>query len=139
MQDGFANEPNGIDIGELIIPNEPADGELRQFAAFEQDAATGLNFWSAAPAPEGEPIPHVHLTDIGNEFPDLPIGFRRHLDVAFFTRTRAQLLEDPSAGDQLGQRMTATKVPEPGLLFGMGVIALILNRVRRSNLRPKSS
>lgn len=107
--------------------------------AVEVVSATGLNFWSAAPAPEGEPIPHVHLTDYGTEFPDLPIGFGPHLDVAFFTRTRAQLLDDPSAGDQLGQRMTATKVPEPGSLFGMGAVALVLNRLRRSHLRSRES
>ena len=73
----------------------------------------------------------MHLTDFGDEFPDLEIGFGHHLDVAFYTRTRSQLLGDPSAGEQLGQRMTATKVPEPGLLGGVGVIALLLNRRRR--------
>ena len=103
------------------------------------DVANGLNFWSAAPTPEGEPIPHVHLTDFGGDFPDLPVGFDPHLDVAFFTRTRAQLLDDPSAGDQRGQRMIATKVPEPGLLFGVGAIALLLNRLRRSRSRSQTS
>ncbi|MEL6555477.1 MAG: PEP-CTERM sorting domain-containing protein [Cyanobacteria bacterium J06621_11] len=121
VQDGFFDEPNGIDIGEYIPVLDDA-GEVI--------SATGLNFWSAAPAPEGEPIPHVHLTDYGTAFPELPIGFGPHLDVAFFTRTRAQLLDDPSAGDQLGQRMTATKVPEPGLLFSMGAIALLAARFR---------
>ena len=90
----------------------------------------GLNFWSAAPAPEGEPIPHVHLTDFSGDFPEPPVEFGPHLDVSFFTRTRAQLLDDPSAGDQLGQRMSATKVPEPGLLFGMGLVALLAARAR---------
>ena len=139
LQDGFANEPNGIDIGELTVPVEPAGTELRQFAAFEQPDATGFNFWSAAPVPEGEPIPHVHLTDFGTEFPDLPLGFGPHLDVAFFTRTRAQLLDDQSAGNQLGQKMNATKVPEPGLLFGIGAIALLLKRSRRSHSDPRES
>ncbi|MEL6263911.1 MAG: PEP-CTERM sorting domain-containing protein [Cyanobacteria bacterium J06627_28] len=130
LQDGFFDEPNGIDIGEYI----PVFDDAGEFVS-----ATGLNFWSAAPAPEGEPIPHVHLTDFGTEFPDLPIGFGRHLDVAFFTRTRAQLLDDPSAGDQLGARMTATKVPEPGLLFGLGATALLLGRLRRSHLIARES
>ena len=130
LQDGFFNEPNGIDIGEYIPVLNDA-GEVTD--------ATGLNFWSAAPAPEGEPIPHVHLTDFGAEFPDLEIGFGTHLDVAFFTRTRAQLLDESNAGDQLGQRMTATKVPEPGLLFGIGAIALLLKRSRRSQSRLKES
>lgn len=141
LQDGYADEPNGIDIGELTIFNRPIGTDAEQFAAVDQLAAlsgeaedpvgaTGLNFWSAAPAPEGEPIPHVHLTDFGAEFPDLPLGLGPHLDVAFFTRTRAQLLDDPNAGDQLGQKMTATKVPEPGLLFGMSAIALLAMRLR---------
>ncbi|MEL7227552.1 MAG: PEP-CTERM sorting domain-containing protein [Cyanobacteria bacterium J06576_12] len=125
LQEGFFDEPNGIDIGEYTVLLDDAG---------EQIGATGVNFWSAAPAPGGEPIPHVHLTDYGDEFPDLVRGFGPHLDVAFFTRTRAQLLDDPSAGGQLGQKMTATKVPEPGLLGGIGVVALLLNR-RRQRLR----
>ncbi|MEM9944476.1 MAG: PEP-CTERM sorting domain-containing protein [Cyanobacteria bacterium P01_D01_bin.36] len=125
LQEGFFDEPNGIDIGEYTVLLDDAG---------EQIGATGVNFWSAAPAPDGEPIPHVHLTDYGDEFPDLVRGFGPHLDVAFFTRTRAQLLDDPSAGGQLGQKMTATKVPEPGLLGGIGVVALLLNR-RRQRLR----
>ena len=125
LQEGFFDEPNGIDIGEYTVLLDDAG---------EQIGATGVNFWAAAPAPDGEPIPHVHLTDYGDEFPDLVRGFGPHLDVAFFTRTRAQLLDDPSAGGQLGQKMTATKVPEPGLLGGIGVVALLLNR-RRQRLR----
>ncbi|MEM6351908.1 MAG: PEP-CTERM sorting domain-containing protein [Cyanobacteria bacterium P01_D01_bin.14] len=125
LQDGFYFEPNGIDIGEFTPVFDDAGVEI---------GVTGLNFWSAAPAPDGEPIPHVHLTDFGGEFPDLPVGFGPHLDVAFFTRTRAQLLDDPTAGDQLGQRMTATQVPEPGLLAGLGAIALLLRQSRRPRL-----
>lgn len=135
LQDGFSDEPNGIDIGEFRLLNEPSGVDVEQFGAVNQlgalsgdpqnpTDATGLNFWSAAPAPEGEPIPHVHLTDFGGDFPEPPVEFGPHLDVSFFTRTRAQLLDDPEAGDQLGQRMTATKVPEPGLLFGVGAITL---------------
>ncbi|MEO0987318.1 MAG: PEP-CTERM sorting domain-containing protein [Cyanobacteria bacterium J06639_14] len=123
LQDGFFDEPNGIDIGEYtVLLNDVGE-----------PMATGLNFWSAAPAPDGEPIPHVHLTDFGDEFPDLPVGFGSHLDVAFFTRTRAELLDDPSAGDQLGQRMTAIPVPEPGALVGLGAIALLTLRLRRTS------
>ncbi|MEO0942474.1 MAG: PEP-CTERM sorting domain-containing protein [Cyanobacteria bacterium J06642_12] len=128
LQDGFFNEPNGIDLGEYTVLFD---------AAGNPTGATGLNFWSAAPAPDGEPIPHVHLTDFGNEFPDLPIGFGPHFDVAFFTRTRAQLLDDPGAGAQFGQRMIATEVPEPGTLAGLGVTALLAGRLRRS--KGKSS
>ncbi|MEM6868338.1 MAG: hypothetical protein AAF528_08155 [Cyanobacteria bacterium P01_C01_bin.121] len=47
----------------------------------------------------------------------------------------------------IGQRMTATKAPEPGLLFGEGAIflwkgsaiALLLNRLRRSHVRLQES
>ncbi|MEM6434080.1 MAG: PEP-CTERM sorting domain-containing protein [Cyanobacteria bacterium P01_D01_bin.115] len=125
LQDGSFNEPNGIDIGEYTVLFDDAG---------EPIGATGLNFWSAAPlTDDGETIPHVHLTDFGDEFPDLPIGFGSHLDVAFFTRTQAQLLDDPSAGDQLGQRMVATKVPEPGALVGLGAIALLALRLRRKS------
>ena len=128
LQDGFFDEPNGIDIGEYTVLFDEAE---------EPIGATGLNFWSAAPAPDGEPIPHVHLTDFGNEFPGLPVGFGSHLDVAFFTRTRAQLLDDPGAGNQLGQRMIATQVPEPGALAGLGVIALLTLRLRRNSMAAR--
>lgn len=128
LQDGFFDEPNGIDLGEYAVLFD-ADGN--------PTGATGLNFWSAAPAPDGEPIPHVHLTDFGNEFPDLLVGFGSHLDVAFFTRTRSQLLDDLGAGAQFGQRMIATEVPEPGTLTGLGVTALLACRFRRS--KGKSS
>ncbi|MEM1370242.1 MAG: 2OG-Fe(II) oxygenase family protein [Cyanobacteria bacterium P01_H01_bin.15] len=122
LQDGFFNEPNGVDIGEYtVLFNEEG----------EPIGATGLNFWSAAPAPQGVPIPHVHLTDFGNEFPDLPVGFGPHLDVSFFTLTRAELLGDPEAGDQIGQKMIATPVPESGALVGLGAIVLMTLRLRR--------
>ncbi len=125
LQEGFFDEPNGIDIGEFTVLFDEAG---------EAIGSTGLNFWSAAPVTDdGETIPHVHLTDFGDEFPDLPIGFGPHLDVAFFTRTRAQLLEDPGAGEQLGQRMIAIQVPEPGALVGMGAIALLALRLRRTS------
>ncbi|MEM6426479.1 MAG: PEP-CTERM sorting domain-containing protein [Cyanobacteria bacterium P01_D01_bin.128] len=125
LQDGFFSQPNGIDIGEYTLLLDDDGNPI---------GATGLNFWSAAPTtPDGESLPHVHLTDFGDEFPDLPLGFGPHLDVAFFTRTRAQLLGDPGAGDQLGQRMVATRVPEPGALLGLGAIALLALRLRRAS------
>ncbi|MEL6333153.1 MAG: PEP-CTERM sorting domain-containing protein [Cyanobacteria bacterium J06626_26] len=129
LQDGSFDEPNGIDIGEYTVLFDEAGNSI---------GATGLNFWSAAPVVDGVPIPHVHLTDFGNEFPDLPIGFGTHLDVAFFTRTRAQLLDDPGAGEQFGQRMIATQVPEPGALVGLGAIALLARCLQRSKGQAKS-
>ncbi|MEM8779731.1 MAG: PEP-CTERM sorting domain-containing protein [Cyanobacteria bacterium P01_G01_bin.49] len=120
LQDGFFNEPNGIDIGEYVF--DEASG-----------LADGLNFWSAAPTGEdGVTIPHVHLTDFGNDFPDLEIGFGSHLDVAFFTRTTAELLDDPAAGDEFGQRMIASKVPEPTSLLGLGLVSLMVLGKRKS-------
>lgn len=74
---------------------------------------------------DGVAIPHVHLTDRGNDFPDLEIGFGSHLDVAFFTRTTAELLDDPTAGDEFGQRMIASQVPEPTTLVGLGLVSLM--------------
>ncbi|ERT06824.1 hypothetical protein M595_3203 [Lyngbya aestuarii BL J] len=136
LQEGFSDEPNGIDIGEYnpIFEEE----ENRVAARFDEEgnlvSANGLNFWSAAPAPEGTAIPHVHLTDFGNDFPDLPIGFGRHLDVAFFTRTTAQLLNDPTAGDEFGQRMIATKVPEADSIFGLGIVSLIWYFTRKKTV-----
>ncbi|MGB3404386.1 MAG: hypothetical protein WBA77_17005 [Microcoleaceae cyanobacterium] len=115
FQEGVWNEADGLNVGGIR-------GEE-------------LNFWSAPNPkvdlfPDGEPSPHVHLTDWGSEFPDLPIGFtgrRSHLDIAFFTRTAAEVLNDPTAGDALGEKLIATKVPEPNLtlaLVGLGIIGI---------------
>ena len=93
---------------------------------------------------EERPSPHVHLTDWGNDFPDLPVGFSRgarpHLDIAFFTRTRAEVLAVSDAGDALGERLVATlvstpitptSVPEPTALFGLGLVAYGMFRYPR--------
>ena len=53
------------------------------------------------------------------EYPDLPRGFRRHLDVAFFSVTTEELLNNPTAGDEVGQRLVATKIPEPTSVLGL--------------------
>ena len=112
LQDGSFGEPNGIDIGELALTDE--------------NETEGLNFWSAAPiGSDGVAIPHVHLTDWGNDYPDLEIGFGSHLDVAFFTRTTAELLDDPAAGDEFGQPIIASQVPEPTTLIGLGWVSLM--------------
>ncbi len=123
LQDGFSNEPNGIDIGEYVLIDE-ANG-----------LAEGVNFWSAAPiGADGVAIPHVHLTDWGNDFPDLEMGFGPHLDVAFFTRTTAELLDDPTAGDEFGQPMIARQVPEPSFLFGI-ITASLLGILTKRNAK----
>ena len=75
LQSGLWDAPDGISIGE---PREE-----------------GLNFWSVPRALFDDdsdnlppsPNPHVHLTDWLGEYPDLPRGFRFHLDVAFFSVT----------------------------------------------------
>ncbi|NES05506.1 MAG: PEP-CTERM sorting domain-containing protein [Okeania sp. SIO2F4] len=112
-QTGASNQPDGISIG----------GEK----------GTGVNFFSSPNPmanlfPDEEPSPHVHLTDWGNEFPDLPKGFTRgavpHLDIAFFTRTTAEVLDAPNAGDEQGQLLMATPVPESNGIWGLGVFGL---------------
>lgn len=123
LQDGFFNEPNGIDIGEYVFDEA-------------SESADGLNFWSAAPiGDDGVAIPHVHLTDFGNDFPDLEIGFGSHLDVAFFTRTRAELLDDPAAGGDFGQPMIASQVPEPINLLGLGLVSLMVLGKRKGLIK----
>ncbi|ACB54158.1 hypothetical protein cce_4810 [Crocosphaera subtropica ATCC 51142] len=114
LQTGAWNQPNGISIG----------GERGE----------GVNFFSA-PDPmadlfpdDDDPSPHVHLTDWDNEFLDLPKGFTRgarpHLDIAFFTRTRSEVLNDPNAGEELGQPLMATPVPEPTGILALSVLGL---------------
>lgn len=117
LQTGLWDTPTGINIGGVR-------GE-------------DLNFFSV-PNPKAdlfatdEPSPHVHLTDWGEEYPELPVGFTRgarpHLDIAFFTRTRAEVLAEPDAGDDLGQKLTATPVPEPASLLGLSMMAFALLR-----------
>ena len=112
-QTGASSQPDGISIG----------GEK----------GTGVNFFSSPNPmanlfPDEEPSPHVHLTDWANEFPDLPKGLTRgavpHLDVAFFTRTTAEVLDATNAGDDLGQLLKATPVPESNGIWGLGVFGL---------------
>lgn len=38
---------------------------------------------------------------------DLARGARPHLDIAFFTRTKAEVLNNPDAGEALGERLAA--------------------------------
>ncbi len=110
LQTGEWNEPNGISIGGI--------------------RTQGVNFFSKPDSVadlfpnDNDPSPHVHLTDWASEFPDLPEGFTRgtrpHLDVAFFTRTRAEVLDNSNAGEELGMGLIATPVPEPLSILGAG-------------------
>ncbi len=72
------------------------------------------------------------------EYPDLPLGFRRHLDVAFFSVTTEELLDDPTAGDEVGQRLVATKIPEPTSVLGVGIVGLALLAYQRKTNFSKS-
>lgn len=124
LQEGFWYEPNGINIGGA--------------------RGSGLNFWSIPNAVnvmflDNKPSPHVHLTDWGDQFPDLPRGFLIHLDVAFFTRTTAELLKDPKAGDEFGQKLIASKVPEPASLFEFAAVSLAGLLTKRKLAIPKRS
>ncbi|MEO1395905.1 MAG: PEP-CTERM sorting domain-containing protein [Cyanobacteria bacterium J06634_5] len=128
LQTGPWDSPTGLNIGGVRTE------ALNMFSAPNPKA----NFFE-----DDAPSPHVHLTDWGNDFPALPIGFSRgarpHLDIAFFTRTRAEVLADPDAGDALGERLVATavaeptpaaEVPEPATLFGLGMVAYGLFKYR---------
>lgn len=125
-------------------------GEILQTGRW--DTSTGINIGGvrgkdlnlfSVPNPKGNlflddvPSPHVHLTDWGEEYPELPLGFTRgarpHLDIAFFNRTRAEVLADPSAGDALGQQLTATAVPEPTTWMGLGIVVAALIRRKAHN------
>ena len=125
LQSGFWDAPDGISIGE---PREK-----------------GLNFWSVPRALfDGDsedlppsPNPHVHLTDWLGEYPNLPRGFRFHLDVAFLNVTTEELLSDPTLGDEVGQRLVATKIPEPTSVLGLGIVGLVLI-YKRKNTFSKS-
>ena len=120
LQTGRWDEPDGISIGGVR-------GEQLNFFSVNDAVADLFD--------DDVPSPHVHLTDWGNDFPELPVGFTRgtrpHLDIAFFTRTRAEVLADPTAGEALGQRLVATQVPEPVTLLGLGVVALAVGLRQR--------
>lgn len=117
LQTGFWDSPTGISIGGVR-------GEELNFFSIPDPTSSLFA--------DGIPSPHVHLTDWGSDFPDLPQGFTRgarpHLDIAFFTRTTAEVLDDPTLGEELGQRLVA--VPEPSTWLGLGAIALILRQAR---------
>ncbi|MEL6383139.1 MAG: serine hydrolase domain-containing protein [Cyanobacteria bacterium J06626_18] len=85
LQDGFFLGPEGFNFGEKT----PAG-----------DGFSGLNFWSRPEFnSQGQvPPPHVHIDDWADEF-GFPIGFSSHEDVAFFTRTTAELIETGRVGE----------------------------------------
>lgn len=123
LQTGFWDQPDGISIGGM--------------------RGQGVNFFSVPDSmvdlfpDDDDPSPHVHLTDWMDEFPELSQGFTRggrpHLDIAFFTRTRAEVLDDPNAGDQIGQLLMATQVPEPTGIWGVGILGLSFLWVRKKS------
>lgn len=122
LQTGRWDTPSGINIGGVR-------GEQLNFFSVGNP---GADLFA-----DDAPSPHVHLTDWGNDFPDQPVGFSRgirpHLDIAFFTRTRAEVLADATAGAALGQPLIATKVPEPASLLALSVVPLMLGVRRRAN------
>lgn len=124
LQTGRWDTPTGVNIGGVR-------GEDLNFFSVPNPKA---NLFS-----DDVPSPHVHLTDWGGEYPELPLGFTRgsrpHLDIAFFNRTQAEVLADPSAGDAPGQPLTATAVPEPATWLGLGMVtaALVRRKVRTTS------
>ncbi|MGK7885820.1 MAG: PEP-CTERM sorting domain-containing protein [Crocosphaera sp.] len=123
-----------------ILQTGPSDAE--DGISIGGEKTVGLNFFSA-PNPmadlfdDNEPSPHVHLTDWGNEFPGLTRGFTRgmvdHLDIAFFTRTRTEVLDIPNSGEELGQFLIATQVPEPTGILGLGMLGLSAFLVKKKS------
>ncbi len=125
--------------------------EILQTGAYDADDGISIggergeevNFFSAPDAMvdlfphDNDPSPHVHLTDWDGDFLGLPIGFRRgaveHLDIAFFTRSRAEVLDVPNAGEELGQFFIATQVPEPTGILGLGVLGLSALLVKKKS------
>ena len=126
LQDGYFLAPDGFNTGEKT----PVD-----------DGFSGLNFWSRPEFnSQGQvPPPHLHIDDWADEF-GFPIGFSSHEDVAFLTRTTAELIEtgrvgdtyvdNPQAGlDELGPRITVSPPPnDPGSFQAVsGVTSLFIN------------
>jgi D-alanyl-D-alanine carboxypeptidase len=110
LQDGFYLGEDGFNFGE----KKPVG-----------DGFSGLSFWSRPEfnAQGQVPPPHVHIDDWADEF-GFPLGFSSHEDVAFFTRTTAQLIETGRVGeaylnqlqdslDEAGQRIRVTRDDSP--------------------------
>ncbi|MGD1862422.1 MAG: serine hydrolase [Leptolyngbyaceae cyanobacterium] len=126
LQDGFFLAPDGLNVGEKTSVG---------------DGFSGLNFWSRPEFnSQGEvPPPHLHIDDWADEF-GFPIGFSSHEDVAFLTRTTAELIETGRVGDvyvdnpvaaleELGSRITVSPPPNDSGDFQVvsGVTSLFLN------------
>ena len=126
LQDGFFLGPDGFNFGEKTAAG---------------DGFTGLNFWSRPEFnSQGQvPPPHVHIDDWADEF-GFPLGFSSHEDVAFFTRTTADLIatgrvgdtyvDNPRASlDAVGDRITVSPPDNQEGMFDVesGVTSLFLN------------
>ncbi|MEL6763481.1 MAG: serine hydrolase, partial [Cyanobacteria bacterium J06607_6] len=126
LQDGDFLGPEGFNAGEKTSVG---------------DGFSGLNFWSRPEFnSQGQvPPPHLHIDDWADEF-GYPIGFSSHEDVAFFTRTTAELIatgragetyvDNPQAGlEELGSRITVSPPPnDPGSFQVVsGATSLFLN------------
>lgn len=126
LQDGFFLGSDGFNFGEKTAVG---------------DGFTGLNFWSRPEFnSQGEvPPPHLHIDDWADEF-GFPLGFSSHEDVAFFTRTTADLIatgrtgdayvDNPVAGlDEFGDRIVVSVPANQDGTFEVeaGVTSLFLN------------
>ncbi|MEM1310912.1 MAG: serine hydrolase, partial [Cyanobacteria bacterium P01_H01_bin.153] len=126
LQDGYFLAPDGLNVGEKTPVG---------------DGFSGLNFWSRPEFnSQGEvPPPHLHIDDWADEF-GFPIGFSSHEDVAFLTRTTAELIATGRVGDayvdnpvaepdELGSRIAVSLPPnDPGnFQVVSGATSLFLN------------
>ncbi|MEM1279581.1 MAG: serine hydrolase, partial [Cyanobacteria bacterium P01_H01_bin.152] len=81
LTDGLFDGPDGINVGEKTAVG---------------DGFTGLNFWSKSK----ETSPSlIHFDDWSDEFGYPPIGYSTHEDIAFLTRTTAELIETGNVGE----------------------------------------
>ncbi|MEM6352733.1 MAG: serine hydrolase [Cyanobacteria bacterium P01_D01_bin.14] len=81
LTDGLFDGPDGINVGEKTAVGE---------------GFTGLNFWSKSKETSSSLI---HFDDWSDEFGYPPIGFSTHEDIAFLTRTTAELIETGKVGE----------------------------------------
>ena len=81
LTDGVYFEPDGLNVGEKT--------------PFGDETFIGLNLWSKSTASSPSLL---HLDDWSDEF-GFPIGYSTHEDIAFLTRTIAELIETGNVGD----------------------------------------
>ncbi|NEP63526.1 MAG: hypothetical protein F6K31_42625, partial [Symploca sp. SIO2G7] len=80
LSDGIFTGPDGLNVGEKTAVG---------------DGFTGLNLWSKS-KPTSSSL--IHVDDWSDEF-GFPLGYSSHEDIAFLTKTNAELIETGKVGD----------------------------------------